>query len=118
MAPPIPRFQDELVVQTYSGSLGPGRPGSGYLISPNRILTALLCVIDNDVVPDNGPIECRVRPVGAGLLTGPEKSWELYRAILLWPPPGTPRSYLDVAILGVDDADASLSSPIGAFSGA
>jgi hypothetical protein len=107
MSLPIPRFQDERVVQIYSGPRGSGRTGSGYLISPNRVLTALHCVIDGDLVPDEGPVQCRIRPVGEGLLTGPEETWELRPAVLLWPPPGWKRSTLDIAVLGIDDQHAT-----------
>src|SRR5438477_5868005 len=107
MPHPIPRFQDDFVVHILQGSRGTGRPGSGYLISPNRVLTALHCVIDGEIVPDGEPIKCRIRPVGEGLSTGPEEAWPFLPASLLWPPPGASRSSLDIAVLGLEEAVAT-----------
>ena len=81
--------------------------GSGYAVSPGRILTALHCVIGDGAVPSGLPVKVRVRLVGDGLLELPKDRWSSPEATLIWPPPGTRVSELDLAILEVAPADCS-----------
>jgi Trypsin-like peptidase domain len=114
----------DFAVQTFrSTGDDRGYPGSGYLIGPGLILTALHCVVDTKAkgrLPA-GP-ECRVRVIGDFKEANPKlRSWnpdwsyaELQKATgttwrkarLVWPRGDIALSAVpDVAVLSVDEAD-------------
>jgi hypothetical protein len=100
-----------------------GYPGSGYLIGPGLILTALHCVVDTKAERRLPPgLQCRVRVVGDFREANPKfRSWnpdwsyaELQKATgttwrkakLVWPTGDIALSAVpDVAVLSVDEAD-------------
>jgi hypothetical protein len=80
-----------IVVPASSGR--PARRGSGYMISPGLVLTALHVVIGDGFVPDPPAPSCQIRVLAD--ITG------LREAKLVWPPPETRIEECDVALLQV-----------------
>ena len=88
----------ELTAQTFAQGSG----GTGYLVGPGIILTALHCVIA-DVVPDDG-VTCDVRMFAdRPRSNSPITKWTWLPARLAWPKAGAHVDDCDIAVLVVDE---------------
>ncbi len=79
-----------------------GRVGSGYLVRPGTIVTALHCVVGENPVPE-GTVTCEVRLVGDDRKRTPDERWTWRPATLAWPGAGARFTDCDIAVLVVDE---------------
>jgi hypothetical protein len=88
----------DLTVQVFRGSVR-GHLGTGYLVGPGVIITALHCVVE-DVVPA-GDVTCTVRLYSDGRTAGENAVWDWVPATLAWPKTGSRVDECDIAVLTV-----------------
>jgi hypothetical protein len=79
-----------------------GNLGSGYLVRPGTIITALHCVVGENPVPE-GTVACEVRLVGDDRKRTPNEQWTWRPATLAWPGAGATFKDCDIAVLVVDE---------------
>jgi hypothetical protein len=90
----------DLTVQVWRGS-EQGQLGTGYLVGPGIVITALHCVVEDVVAAGAG---CHVRLFADRPRPG-KPDWKFVPATLIWPPVGSLVDDCDIAVLAVAPAD-------------